>query len=484
MLETERVRFPLDRWTYLPARSTGPSAAGAVKPADRADPPATAPGETFREPSAPSVPIVSGERRVLLLQGPVGPFFTCLGESFAARGYVVDRISFNGADGFWAKRPNGVMLPYRSGIELLEPWLRATMSSARYEMVLLFGCQRPVHVAARAVAEERGVPVVSLEEGYIRTGFVTVELGANNAGSPVAGALPDAMDHRYRLSPEVRPKKHWMGTYSAIHFIVRNTLTVGARRELFHKRRPLVPEALRWMRALGRGAAAWGRDRWLGGGRGTRMSVEHADGYDLVILQVHDDAQMGAAARGWTNEKLVQETIESFARFAPADRRLLFKIHPHERGHTKDHRLIEELSERWNVADRVAWVYTGALSRFVERARGMIVINSTSGLSAIDKGCPLLVLGDAIYANPALARIGGDASAIDGFWRDDHVAPVELRRAYRGWLVERSMVVGDYYVPQTMRLTADNVADRAIALVADAAATSPGGEVVPFPSAP
>ena len=61
-------------------------------------------------------------------------------------------------------------------------------------------------------------------------------------------------------------------------------------------------------------------------------------------LQVHDDSQLGHAAKSWNNQKLILKSIVSFARNAPKTHHLVFKIHPMERGHTRDRQLIRQIS--------------------------------------------------------------------------------------------------------------------------------------------
>ena len=425
---------------------------------------------------------LAGRPRALLLQGPVGPFFNRLAVALHARGYCVDRVCLNGADRLSIRRVGeGKRLVFSEEPEHLEGWMRATLAQGGYEMVVLFGCQRPAHVAAVSAAKEWDLPVISLEEGYIRTGFVTVERGGNNAASPIAGLIPETIEPRGVGSSRASPSKVWMGFDSAVYFTLRNLLTPPAQRALFHKRRSLVFETLAFVRSILRWSSMEVRRRLLGRSVARDMLERRHGRYDLVILQVPDDAQMGAAARGWTNQELVKSAIESFARFAPPDRHLVFKIHPHERGHTKDQHLIELFAAQWDVADRVHWLYTGNLADIASGARGMIVINSTSGFSAIAKGIPLLVLGDAIYDHPRLVRTGEERKDIDAFWTDGFVADRELRRAYHGWLVEKALVEGDFYARRTMTLTAGNVAERAIELAREA---RDAGAVAAAPSRP
>ena len=178
--------------------------------------------------------------------------------------------------------------------------------------------------------------------------------------------------------------------------------------------RPLsaIPEQARWVRN------AWRRLSWRSRNFSTiERLLEHHDGkYYLVPLQVAADTQLGAAARGWNLVKLASATLKSFARHAPDDVRLVFKTHPLERGHCNLGPLIRATAKVYGVLDRVDLINCGSLGLLTRHAAGMIIINSTSGLSAVFHGVPLLVLGDAFYANPALATIGRGESEIDAFW--------------------------------------------------------------------
>jgi len=79
----------------------------------------------------------------------------------------------------------------------------------------------------------------------------------------------------------------------------------------------------------------------------------------------------------------------------------------------------------------------------------MITINSTSGLSAIHHGIPLLVVGRALYEHPELAVCGAGKPDFDQFWhaheQDDVVAPVEFRHRYLDWIRYRALIPGDFY---------------------------------------
>ena len=413
-----------------------------------------------------------GERpRALLLQGPVGPFFARLAAALAERGVAVDRVRFNPGDAMFSgpAMPGGRMYDYREGRALWGEWLDAHLRSRPTAMIVLFGSERPQHRIAQRVAAERGVPVVSLEEGYLRPGYVTVERGANNWRSPLAGRLPPERMRAPRERPMPGSSFWWMVRWGFLYFGWRNLAARGRQPELFHKRRPSRREVPLWARNAWRRTVR--RDAVV-----PRLTGDLSGRFDLVPLQVSDDAQLNAAARGWTNRRLIVAAIASFAANAPAERHLVFKIHPLERGHTADHRIVARLAAMHGVSDRVHCIMSGQLGAITRAARGMIVINSTSGLTAISHRKPLLVLGHAIYRNPALARCGEGPRSIDAFWTDDFLGDERLARHFAPWLLRNALVPGDYYDPAVMAATARNVAARAMFVARHANAPAPGGQ--------
>ena len=402
------------------------------------------------------------QRPVLLLQGPVGPFFQHLAHALRAMGHPVDRVRFNAgdrlndtADDAAADLPPYRKLNYQEGREAFVPWLRGLCWRNHYEAIVLFGDQRPPHSMAREVAAEFGIPVICLEEGYVRGGFVTVERGGNNARSVHAGRLPPEAFDEAPPEPVAAHGFSWMLWWAFLSFTWRNVRSSAIEREFNHKKRPTVSEGFHWTRNAWRRYTGYGMDV-----REARALPE----FDLVPLQVTDDAQLGEAADGWSNARLIGTAIESFARHAPKERHLVFKLHPMERGHTRDASVIASLARRWGVGRRVHCVASGSLAALTAKARGMITINSTSGFTALEFGMSLLVLGRAVYRHPALAQCGGTVESINRFWLNDQRADPALAERFVCWLKHSALVPGDYYDPAVAEATARAVAERAIAL--------------------
>jgi capsular polysaccharide export protein len=77
----------------------------------------------------------------------------------------------------------------------------------------------------------------------------------------------------------------------------------------------------------------------------------------------------------------------------------------------------------------------------IPKARGMVTINSTSGLQALQMGCPLVALGEAIYDVPGLCFQDG----LDAFWTQAIPPEPRLREAYLNALAATLQVRGVFY---------------------------------------
>lgn len=397
--------------------------------------------------------------RVLLLQGPVGPFFAHLQRHLEAAGVECWRVCFNAGDRHFASRHGRI--DFSGSLAEWRNWLRACLEDGGFDALIGFGCFRPQHVVARRLTEAAGPAFLSLEEGYLRSGFITAEYGGNNACSPLAGRLPPpgfAPAPATALTPAGRafPSFSAMCRQGAVYYTLRSLLSSPREQPLFHRKVSVVREPFFWARnAL----------RFMQGRPGDfhviEQLLEHHDGrYFLVPLQVAADSQMGKPALGWTADRLIREALTAFARQAPVDRRIVFKIHPLERGHSAARRTVLETATRLGISQRVDVLETGSLGLLVRHAAGVITINSTAGLSAIFHGTPLLVVGEALYSHPALATCARGEPRFDAFWNGGAVADAQLRHRYLSWIRQEALVPGDFYAEDGISLACAGVMAR------------------------
>ncbi|WP_062226304.1 capsular biosynthesis protein [Aureimonas frigidaquae] len=395
--------------------------------------------------SAEQAPALHGKNRILLLQGPVGGFFSRLEGELELAGWSVTRAVFNQGD--QADAGSRRTVAYRGSLAAFDQWLRHLLLTQNYAAIILFGAERPLHAAARRLAKGWGVPVLCLEEGYIRSGYITAEFGGNNWQSPVAGHLPSAaeLDAALRaLGPQKGYNSFPAMCLSAARYFVRRRL--GASRHVkgcFHKSRPLMAECFYWARNFWRYKTGQGRNF-----RSVEKLLEHHDGrFFIVPLQVRDDSQLGAAAAGWNSQSLIDTALRSYAQHARADQQIVFKIHPLERGHSNQRRAILRLAAELSIADRVHVLDSGSLGLLVRHCAGMITINSTSGFSALAHNRPLLVLGHALYRHRDLAACYTQPEDMHAFWQQPPARAARLANGYIAWIKQHCLLPGDFYVP-------------------------------------
>lgn len=405
-----------------------------------------------RRRNKPSQHRLRHQQQVLLLQGPVGPFFKHLQRRLDQNGLDAWRVSFNPGDRLFSRAKR---IDFTGDLHEWGRWLETRLTEGHVCCIILFGCMRPVHVVARRLAEKAGVAVLSLEEGYLRPGFVTVERMGNNAASPIAGTVPTfaASSACNMLPMDFRPSRV-KGCYGALYYAVASYGSCSER-ELLHRRYSPVHEAFYWARNYWRYHSRRRLDQVLAGG----LLNNYSGNYFVVPLQVAGDGQM-AHGCGWTSHRLVEEVLKSFARVVPVRQHLVFKVHPLERGHSNTRYEVLRLAALLGVEHRVHVIETGALGPLIQHSAGVITINSTSGFSAIFHGVPLLVIGDAVYSHPRLAVCAGGDPDFDAFWHCKHVAESNLRQNYLDGLKAACLKPGDFYCRSGIALACTGVIER------------------------
>jgi capsular polysaccharide export protein len=198
-------------------------------------------------------------------------------------------------------------------------------------------------------------------------------------------------------------------------------------------------EGLAWVR----GAARKYWYRWTNRRDVRRLTADDHPPFFLVPLQVHNDAQIGVHSEFDTIEHFIRHTVRSFVQHAPRETVLVFKHHPMDRPYTDYTRLIRRLQHETGLGERLVYVHDPHLPTLINNARGLVTINSTTGMSAIHHGKPTLALGDAIY------RIDGLTASVDldEFWSKAEDFPVhpDLYRNFRRQLIYRTQLNGNFY---------------------------------------
>jgi capsular polysaccharide export protein len=115
--------------------------------------------------------------------------------------------------------------------------------------------------------------------------------------------------------------------------------------------------------------------------------------YYLLPLQLETDFQIRRHSSFRSVTEVLKTVLDSFAREAPSDALLIVKLHPLDNGLVNFRKRAGRIAARLGLGDRVLVIDGGHLPSLLAKSRGVVVVNSTTGLSAIHHGCPLKVLG-------------------------------------------------------------------------------------------
>ena len=377
-------------------------------------------------------------REVLLLQGPVGPFFARFADDLEARGFGVTKVNFNGGDRFFYRRRGAV--DYRGTLEGWESWLERLVVNRGIGRVYLFGDCRSYHRIARAVARRRGLRLFVFEEGYIRPNFITLEEnGVNGHSSMMERPVPleRAADD---LPREIAQPRH-VFLVTAVYVTLYYWATAARRRRFagYRHHRPIgwFAEGARWVLS---GIRKW-RYAWCERHVAGILETEFAGNYFVCPLQVHCDMQVVVHSDFNSIEHFIGEVLASFREHAPSNKAIVFKHHPLDRAYTDYTTLFDNLVAELGLHGRVFYVHDLCLPSLLRGAQGTVLINSTVGVSSLFHGTPVKTLGKAIYDVPGLTA----SASLDEFWQVEKRVDENRFQAFRDNLVARNQLNGNFY---------------------------------------
>lgn len=392
----------------------------------------------------PSEGPLPARRRVMLLQGLMGPFFQRLGRGLRTAGHEVFKVNFNGGDRAYWGLPNGI--DYQGTLGDWPEAFAKLLAEHQITDVMLFGDCRDHHARALEVCRIHGTKVWVFEEGYIRPDWVTMENGGVN-GHSLLSRDPQWYRDRAAQLPSVPPHHKVPSSFRrrATEGLWYNTADVLTRWRYpgWHTHRPWHPlvEGVGWARKLMR------RDERRAHGEAllARLKDEKA-GYYLFPLQLDSDAQIRLHSPFVGMIEAIKLVLQSFAEHAPADTRLVVKEHPLDNG-VRDWQLeTADLAQWFGIADRVEYLAWGDIEAIAKDSLGMVTVNSTSGTLALARGVPVVVLGKAVYDIADLTFQDG----LDCFWTDGTAPDAATFAAFQRVLIEQCLIPGGFFSDEAL----------------------------------
>jgi capsular polysaccharide export protein len=377
-------------------------------------------------------------KNILLLQGPVGPFFSRLAAVLGAVGARIHKVNFNGGDCLFYRED---AIRWRGSMDAWPAFFESLLDRLRIDVVILFGDCRPVHTVARAIAQQRGVKVGAFEEGYVRPNFITFEeSGVNGYSSmPRSAQFYDALPDK-RITPEREVgNTFWHAAAWAILYYIAAAALQPVFRGYRHHRKLGLSEAMPWLRG------GWRKIfyAWKERAAMTALAGRLHKQYFLVPLQISGDSQVMQHSEYASVADFVCCMVESFAAHAPRDTTLVIKHHPLDRGYHDYGALVADLAEKNGLQNRLLCIHDQHLPTLFDHMLGAVVINSTVGFSAISHGAPVKTCGLAIYDIPGLTFQG----SLRDFWSEARSfrPDPDLFARFRAYVIDQTQIAGNFY---------------------------------------
>lgn len=394
-------------------------------------------------------------RVFLFLQGCSCRFFPALGRALADRGYGVYRINMSGGDWYFWRDWNAI--DYPGAPEDFGSFVDAKIRSDGITDIVLYNDCRPLHRLAIEAARRRGCRIWVFEEGYLRPYWITLEEGGVNGYSPM---LRDAKHVYVPMEGRDTDESLYTPTSSALFWRViydfcwqgwNYLLRLRYPSYRTHRPFPIWAEYATWALRLAKLPASRRRAK-----RVIRELTRSGADYYVFPMQLDSDSQVVVHSDFAGMEEALGRIIGSFAAHAPADARLVVKLHPLDNGWVDFRSRTSDVASRCGAADRVVFIDGGNLDTLVDGSQGIVTLNSTVGLSALKRGKPVVCLAKAVFNLRGLTFQDG----LDRFWTEKTPPNMTLLRGFLAYLKQRALIVGDFYTSEGVALAVTNAIDR------------------------
>ncbi|QIW15222.1 capsule biosynthesis protein [Pasteurellaceae bacterium RH1A] len=387
--------------------------------------------------------LVENSQRVLLLQGPIGSFFADLALWLKSYDKVVYKINLNAGDEYFYPNTIYNTIPYRDSITQFYLDLYHFVEAYQIDTFVCFGDNRKYHKVAKKIASELKLNFWVLEEGYFRPDYITLEDKGVNAFSLVPREADFFLTQASSLPEPPKPQKLAKGFCPMAKRAVLYYAHAYFKRKKYpkyqHHRILNVKYYIKlWFISGLRRLSYFLKDRSFA----KKINSKKIDNFFIVPLQVYDDSQVRVHCDYESVGDFLREVLSSFAQDAPLDLNLIVKHHPMDRGFIDYQVLIDEFEEKYpHLKGRIYYVHDVPLPVFLRHGRGMVTLNSTSGISALLHNMPVITLGRANYDFEGLTHQGSLAE----FWHQPQAPDPDVFEAYRKYHLYTTQLNGNFY---------------------------------------
>jgi capsular polysaccharide export protein len=414
-------------------------------------------------PSA-KVPSLGGtaSQRILFASAPFGPFFSELAAALEAQGCEVWRLCFEGGDVWETHARNRIVVPSLASDADFQALVEEELQKRCVDCVVTFNDILPRNRIVLEVAKRFSLSRFVLENGYLRPHWVTLERDGVN------GFSASPRDRAFYLAQYASMRAQGAGSnpqVQAFSFRVRyhviNTIAHFAAAVVaspFLRFNPSYYGDSVWRQA-------WGYMREYGWRkvnnedeqtRRIRAAKSAGQAVFTVLMQKPGDGQLVVHSKYGGNNKFLHEVVGSFASYAPKDALIVVKQHPLDYGVEKSPAFAAELFKAHRIEDRAVYLRMTSMDICMDLSDGLVTVNSTGGLAALQKGLAVKCLGAAVYDVDGLTYQG----SLNSFWGKGRPAEVDVLRGYVDYLTRCSQLNGGFHSREARALLVSNVVAR------------------------
>jgi len=363
------------------------------------------------------IPQYSKPQKTIILQGDWEGGISNVALDMINNGIDVTKVTLNAADWIYQykKIPS---VSFDRPFDQFENWLRAYIVEHQVDCVLIYNQYRPYNEIGWNLAKELDLKCIVLELGILRPDFCTIysreydqfdylktEWEKLNASGKklLKPNLPDHLGMMKTMKKMRRFAAFFLFSRIMATFFRKYTHYIDQRGQgFFHHFKALVMSGLRYQgREKHQRFDAIFSNRWSGK-------------FYFVPLQVHCDSQITKRSDYQSIETFIDDVIESFQKHAPKGTKLVFKVHPMDRGYADYHKKILAINKA-AAKNRIHYVDRIHLPTALTHCCGAVTINSSVGLSALIHKSKLICLGEAAFDLEDLTFQG----SLDDFWASD-----------------------------------------------------------------
>lgn len=378
--------------------------------------------------------------RVLLLQGPLGKFFSHFAHWLIDKNIQCYKVNFNGGDEFYSK-DIAYTFAYTDAPENFAEWVNKFILNHDIDAVVCFGDCRYYHQIAKKIAHQIGIKFFAFEEGYIRPNYVTFEEDGVNFYSNFWAHIQEKNDVKvvdeHHEVKEVSPSFGSMVRAAIFYYFFMLLGSLKYSKYRHHRMLNVWQEILFWTISAIRRM----KNRIFEVAEFDQFIQAYSQKYFVFALQVHNDFQIRTHSELGCVRKYIDVVIRDFAKNANAKHHLVLKHHPMDRGYRHYGCEIRNLAKAYGVEGRVHYFCDIHLPTLIKNCIGFITINSTTGIQALYHGVPVKVLGNALYDFPKLTH----NYSLEKFWLNPRPVDMEFFKKFRSELIQYSQLNGSFY---------------------------------------